>query len=333
MKLSVIGTGGIVREALTAIDYVPQIALTSIFARPHSQDKAERLAKDFSLPVNIYTDYAKLLREDDADFVYIGLVNSAHYEYAKQALLAGKNVIVEKPFTTNYAEAAELAELAQRKNLFLFEAIVPLYTACFDDIKTKLSRLGRIRLVQANFSQYSRRYDSYLQGTVLPAFDPRCGGGALYDINIYNLAFIVALFGRPREVKYEANIGFNGIDTSGVVTLTYDDFMAVAAGAKDSNSPPHFIVQGEQHWLKLNETANDPRTYTTDIKGHKEVYRFADEPEHRMVNEFRAFAQMYDAQNYEEANERLKITLDVMQVAEQARKSAGVVFPADEVAK
>ena len=55
-----------------------------------------------------YTDYQVFLGDDSFDTVYIGLTNTLHYQYAKDAILAGKHVIVEKPFTVSATEAKEL---------------------------------------------------------------------------------------------------------------------------------------------------------------------------------------------------------------------------------
>ena len=200
MKLAIIGTGLIVHEgALPALKEVSEIQTTAIFARPKSRDKAEKLAAEYSIP-KIYTDYDELLADAEIDFVYIGLINSVHYEYTKKALAAGKNVIVEKPFANTAAEVEELKNIALEKNLYVFEAVTTLNLPNFFAIKEKLPELGKIRAVTANYSQYSSRYDKYLQGEVAPAFDPKSFGGALYDINIYNLNFIVGLFGEPLAV-------------------------------------------------------------------------------------------------------------------------------------
>ena len=87
MRLALIGTGKIVREALQALQEISsdQIQRQAIFGRPHSWEKAEALAAEFGVP-QVYTDYEALLASPDIDFVYIGLVNSAHYDYTKQAL-------------------------------------------------------------------------------------------------------------------------------------------------------------------------------------------------------------------------------------------------------
>ena len=65
----------------------------------------------------------------------------------------------------------------------------------YQNIQTVLSRIGEIKLIQCNYSQYSSRYDAYLRQEVLPAFDPEQYGGALYDINVYNVHFVQGVFG------------------------------------------------------------------------------------------------------------------------------------------
>ena len=53
-----------------------------------------------------------------------------------------------------------------------------------------------------NYSQYSSRYDAFKQGTILPAFDYHKSGGALMDINVYNVNAIISLFGQPVSIGY-----------------------------------------------------------------------------------------------------------------------------------
>lgn len=318
MKLAIIGTGLIVNEgALPALKDVPEIQTAAIFARPKSRDKAEKFAAEYSIP-KIFTDYDELLADAEIDFVYIGLINSVHYEYAKKALAAGKNVIVEKPFATTAAEVAEIKNFALEKNLYVFEAVTTLNLPNFFAIKEKLPELGKIRAVTANFSQYSSRYDKYLQGEVAPAFDPKSFGGALYDINIYNLNFIVGLFGEPLSVDYTANIGFNGADTSGVAVLKYEDFFATALGAKDSDSPSFILIQGEKGYIKTIGTPNKLEEFKFSLRGSGEVEKFAlNKFSHRMVHEFKNFAQIYHEKNFAEMKHGLENSLAVMKTAEK----------------
>ena len=195
MKLAMLGTGKIVQDALLALREVPEITVDSVFARQQSREKAERLAAEWQIP-HVYTDMQALLASD-CDTVYVGLANHVHVPYAELALRGGHDVIMEKPFAPCGSDVAAMRALAKKQGRLIIEAVTPFFLPNFAVIREALPKLGRIRAVQANYSQYSSRYDAYREGTVLPAFDPARFGGALYDINIYNLNLIVALFGKP----------------------------------------------------------------------------------------------------------------------------------------
>lgn len=328
MKLGIVGSGGIVREVLKALQEVEEVQVTAIFVRPHSKAKGDELAGQYNIP-SVYTDYTEFLHHADMDFAYIGLINSAHFSYTRNALLAGKNVIVEKPFASNLKEVKLLAELAQGKKLFLFEAVSLLHMPNYAKLKELLPQIGRITMVQANYSQYSSRYDKYLAGEVLPAFDPALSGGSLYDINIYNLNLIIGLFGAPETVSYTASIGFNGIDTSGVALLQYKGFPAIAVGAKDSDSPSGCTIQGEKGWLRCDGVPGELNSVELCLrKQEPQLYRL-NTYTHRLAHEFKDFADIFAAHDLAACEHYLNISLQVAAATEKARLSVGIHFPAD----
>ena len=329
MKLAMIGSGKIVKEALFAACGIGNITICAIFARQHSRDTAETLAAEYSIP-EVYTDYGELLASTAADTVYIGLVNSVHYEYAKQALLSGKHVILEKPFTGTVREAEELAAIARERHLILLEAITVMHYNLFHDMREHLPDLGEIRVVLANYSQSSSRYDAYLDGNVHASLDPQYQGGALRDINVYNIHYCAGLFGMPSEVLYFPNKGFNGVDTSGTLIMTYPGFQAVCTGAKDSDSPGFVSVQGESGWMKLSGRPNAPDTLDVaariPVRGvtvpqYKMQHFEADYGRHRMTPEFRRFASIIDEGDFDAARELLEETLCVVRILEAVQGS------------
>mgnify|MGYP000998239663 FL=1 len=328
MKIAVVGTGMIAREALIALQQVEGVEVVTICARPQSREKARALAQEFRVP-QVATDYAAMLTAHGADFVYLGIVNSVHFDYARQAIAAGWHVIVEKPFTSTLAEAEELIARARAAGCYLFEAVTPLFLPNYVGILEALPQLGLIRLVQANFSQYSSRYDRYLARDVAPAFDPSLSGGALYDLNVYNLELIVSLFGRPKSAAYTANVGFNGIDTSGVMTLRYDGFVATAAAAKDSSSPSFFMIQGESGWIRADGAVNALSSFTVGLRGREPETYELNRHEHRMVHEFEAMREIFTRKDYMSVEEGLQTSRTVMAVMEKARLMAGIQFRAD----
>ena len=330
MKLGIVGSGGIVKEVLTALKPIDTVDVQAIWVRPHSEAQGHTLAQDNNIP-QVYTDYEAFLEEANIDTVYIGLVNSAHYAYTEKALFAGRNVIVEKPFGSNLREVRELVQLAKTLNLFLWEAVSLLHMPNFRKLQKLLPKLGPIRMVQANYSQYSSRYDKYLAGTVLPVFDPQLSGGALYDINIYNLNLITGLFGVPNRLIYQAHKGFNGIDTSGVLLMSYPDFQAIAVGAKDSASPNSCLIQGEKGWLMVDGAPNEMNKISFWLRNESQPKEFAlNKYQHRLSHEFEHFAKMLQADDIAGRDYYLDISLKVAEIAEKARLSAGIKFPADD---
>lgn len=338
MKLALLGTGKIVEDALVALEPLNGIEKVAIFARPHSKNKGEALQKKHNI-TEVYTDVYKLLAESTADTIYIGLINSVHFEYAKKSLLAGKNVILEKPFTATYAEALELKEIAEKNKLFIFEAVTILHNEVYSRLSSDLNKIGTIRAVLCNYSQYSSRYDDYLKGEVAHSFDPNYCGGALYDINVYNVHYCVSLFGMPKNVQYYPNIGFNGIDISGSLVLQYDGFTAVCTGAKDSDSPCFVSIQGEDGYIRIPDKPNVARAYeinyvdkanqtlTKDAAGAMVRNSIKDElvPApvfHRMTQEFNDFAQIIDTKDYKSAKLLLEETCNVVKVLEDGLNSA-----------
>ena len=311
MKLGILGTGFIITDALDAISEVPEIEKKAIFARPKSKEKGEEFAEKYGIE-KVYTDYDELLASDEIDTVYVGLINSVHYEYTKKALLAGKDVILEKPFTTTVEETKELAQIAKDNGRFLFEAITNRHSKVYDKIKEELPKIGRIRLAMGNYSQYSSRYERYKNKDVAPAFDPEAFGGALNDLGIYNLSLTVSLLGVPKELRYDANVGFNGVDVSGVVTLRYDDFIVTLSVAKDSDSPCYFTVQGEDGYIRIPGKPNEAEQ--VDIMIGDKYEEYVPEPDkNRMVQEFRDFAAMQAQGDKERMYAELETTVRVME--------------------
>lgn len=316
MKLTVVGTGKIVEEALPIITATNGIQVQALVSTPRSQEKAKALADHYRIQ-NLYTDLEEALTNPNTDTVYVATPNHLHYEMTKAALLAGKHVICEKPFTLKEAQAQELAEIAKRKQLILLEAITNLYLENFAVLKEELANLGDIKIVDCNYSQYSSRYDAFKEGVIAPAFDPEKGGGALRDLNIYNIHLVVALFGLPKTVNYLPNME-RGVDTSGILLMDYLDFKVVCIAAKDCSAEVRTTIQGNRGSLIVAGESNTlPQVQVTENGIEPRVIN-KNGSEHRMAAEFRVFQAIIDERDFERAQEALDHSLKVMKVLDLA---------------
>lgn len=326
MNIATIGTGFIVDTFLEAVREIDQIQCVAMYSR--KEETAKALAEKYQISA-IYTDLDKMYTAADIDIVYIASPNSLHFDYVSRALNVGKHVICEKPFTSTVEEADRLIALAKQNNLMLFEGITTIHLPNFQIIKEQMEKLGEIKIVQCNYSQYSSRYNQLLAGETPNVFNPKFSGGALADINIYNLHFILGLFGEPEAVHYTANIHPNGIDTSGVAVMKYPGFVATCTGAKDTGSMNFVLIQGEKGYIHVVGGAN----------GCKHIKLYVEDQEMEWNNqtgsnmlyyELLAFKEIFQTEDYERCYQLLDHSKSVMKVFEQARKDGGIVFAADE---
>ena len=178
MRLGIAGAGMIVRGLFSFIHEIEGIELEAIASTEKSIERVKQMAKESRLKKDSLYFY-ELLYDVYIDVMYIATPNHLHYQMFKQALERGKHVICEKPFTSRVEELEELSQLAKEKHLFLFEAISTQYLPNVLKIKEKLNELGNIKIVTANYSQYSSRYNAFKEGIIQPAFDYTKSGGAL----------------------------------------------------------------------------------------------------------------------------------------------------------
>lgn len=201
MKLGIIGSGKIVHDFLSIADQIPNLELAALSTTKRSHQIGLELQEKYNIS-KLYQDNTDLFNDANVDTVYVAVPNSLHFSIAKAALEAGKNVICEKPFVTTTDEARELKEIADKNQVIIVEAITNIYLENFKFIEDNLAKIAPIHVVNLNYTQYSSRYDAFLEGDIQPAFDPKKDGGALMDLGIYNLHIIIKLFGKPDSVKY-----------------------------------------------------------------------------------------------------------------------------------
>ena len=315
MNLGIVGAGMIVKDFLSFTHELPEIKLEAIVAR--NIENLKNLQNTYNIK-QIYTDLDECLSSPRIDTIYVAVPNNLHYSVAKKALEAGKNVICEKPFTLNYHETVELFELAESKNLILIEAITNQYLPNYLEIKENLSQIGNIRLVECNFSQLSSRYEAFKKGIIAPVFDKNQGGGVLGDLNIYNIHFVVGLFGAPKNSEYYPNI-VREVDTSGILILEYDEFKVVCIAAKDTYNNSYANIQGDKGLIKVIGTLNEVPNYIiknneVEMKVNKNIHK------HRMYSEFKKFIDVIDNKDFDFMQKQKKHSLAVMEIFDKSRK-------------
>ncbi|HHV3428328.1 TPA: Gfo/Idh/MocA family protein, partial [Streptococcus agalactiae] len=137
---------GVVSTAKVAPRFIEGVRLAGngevVAVSSRTLESAQAFANKYHLP-KAYDKLEDMLADESIDVIYVATINQDHYKVAKAALLAGKHVLVEKPFTLTYDQANELFALAESCNLFLMEAQKSVFIPMTQVIK-KLLASGEI---------------------------------------------------------------------------------------------------------------------------------------------------------------------------------------------
>jgi len=160
-------------------------------------ERTKNLAQEKYSNVKVFRSLEEMLADDNIELVVINTPNKTHYDFTKLALLAGKHVICEKPFTVSVAEAKELIDLAdsQQKKLSVFQN--RRYDSDFRTIQTVVAKhsLGNIIEAEFHFDRFKEELSPKLHKET-----PGQGTGALYDLGAHLIDQALQLFGMPKAV-------------------------------------------------------------------------------------------------------------------------------------
>ena len=293
MKVGILGTGMIVKALMKTIDKM-NFSYTVVLGTKETEEETAAMCREHGLD-GYFLDYDELLASD-VDTIYVALPNHLHAAFAKKVLLHDKHVIIEKPITSNAAQLKDLMETAKEHHRMI---------------------------VSFNYSQYSSRYDAFKRGEVLAAFDPKRAGGALMDINVYNIHAAVGLFGRPESIRYEANVE-RDIDTSGIMTMDYGKFKLSAIRAKDCKAPVRCTIQGTEGCIVIAKPVNQMESFELILNDGTTAEYKTEHPEHRLYYEFVEFQKMMETEDWERHDQMLAVSLAAAEILEEGRRQNGI---------
>ena len=266
MKMAILGAGKIAEIMANTIADMDQVESYAIGARDLSR------AQDFATRHGFekaYGSYEEMLQDDNIDLVYIAIPHSHHYETIKLCLKYGKNVLCEKAFTVNAAQAREVLTLAKEKQLLLTEAIWTRYNPMrkvLDDLIDS-GIIGKVHSVTANLC--------YVLQDLERNKKPELAGGALLDLGIYPLNFAcMVLKGQIKDIQSSAVMNQYGVDDSNSMLLIFDDgTTATLHSSQLVSSERGGYVYGSEGYIVVENINNVQgyRVYNRDHELIKEV--------------------------------------------------------------
>ena len=222
------------------LDKHPGFNLKKIVER-HQQHTKE--IYPYIMVVNNFND---LLNDQEIDLVVICTPNTSHYLIAKQCLMAGKHIVIEKPFTPTSKEADELIRIAESKNLNLFV----YHNRRWDNDFLTVKKVLEAELL-GDISEYEVHFDRYKPEIIIGAWrdEKKPGGGILFDLGSHLIDQALHLFGFPDSISADIRIQREGskVDDYFDLMLHYPAFNAtLKAGMLVKEPGPRFILHGSK---------------------------------------------------------------------------------------
>ncbi|MBC6367768.1 oxidoreductase [Algoriphagus sp. AK58] len=254
IRTALVGYGSVAEKMhAPLIDICPDLDFVAVVER-HGNRCEEKFPK-----VRTFRSLEELLESDLVDLVCITTPNEFHFPMAKQCLLAGKHVVVDKPVTVNSWEAEELESIASEKGLICSIFHNRRYDGDFRTLQKLVSEntLGRLVYLESHFDRFRPQVSENWREKEVP------GNGITYDLGVHLIDQIVMLFGAPESIfadiqKQRTNaVSDDYFD----ISLFYPGFKArVTAGVLVNVTTPKFLLLGEKgsyqkYFLDVQEQA------------------------------------------------------------------------------
>lgn len=166
-------------------------------------ERSKHLAQQRYPYVKIYADVTSMINDPSLELIIVNTPNYTHYEYTKAALLAGKHVVVEKPFTVNSAEGEELIELAKKQDKLIIVYQNRRYDSDYKIVR-KVVQDGLIGDVLEVEFHYDRFKEELSYKKHKEQASP--GTGVLYDLGSHLIDQALTIFGMPEAVFGDVRI-------------------------------------------------------------------------------------------------------------------------------
>lgn len=209
-------------------------------------ERTQNLAKEKYPDIKTFRRLEELLADDTIGMVVVNTPSVTHYEYTKMALLAGKHVVVEKPFTATVREARELIALAKSQNLKLSVYHNRRYDSDFMTVKKVVDEKLLGPIVDAEI-----RYDRFVPTLSYKTHKetPTAAVGSLYDLGSHLIDQALQLFGRPKAVFADIDIFRDGskVDDYFDVKLYYETHrVSLKSSYYVREAMPGFQIHGKK---------------------------------------------------------------------------------------
>ncbi|KAM9480779.1 trans-1,2-dihydrobenzene-1,2-diol dehydrogenase isoform 1-T1 [Clarias gariepinus] len=330
LRWGICSAGKISHDFTVALKTLPPEEQQVVAVAARNLKRAEEFAQKHCIP-KVYSSYEELAKDPEIDVVYVGTIHPHHLPVGIMFLNAKKNVLCEKPLAMNLREAKELVATAKTNNVFLMEAVWTRFFPASLEISRLLAQeaVGEVKLVRADFGACLKN--------ISRSVEKELGGGALLDIGIYCLQFVLMVYDgeKPESIQASGVCLDSGVDESMVVTLKFSrERLAVCTCTIAVDLPNEAVIFGTKGTIKVPAPMWSP---TSLIVNGKETQYPVPEP-YLPLNFINSTGMRYEAEEVRQCllkglkeSSRMSHQDSALLAAimDECRKQVGVVYSQD----
>lgn len=238
-----VGLGGLTFHIPFVLALPQYFTLRAVLERNPAQPGgklAARFGPEAAKGVTVYRTYEEVLADSEIELIVISTPSETHYALAKQALEAGKHVLVDKPVTASAKDAYELGDLARAKQRILYPFQNRRWDSDFLTLRKLLNlppsdprSLGTLVEFESRFDRYRTVLKNTWKDLPIPA------NGLTYDLGAHLIDQALVLFGRPQKitafVENVRGIGHKDVDDACTIYLHYPGLPAVGSDVQPAS--------------------------------------------------------------------------------------------------
>ena len=273
----ILGPGSIATKFATDLKNLPDARLAAVGSR--SKERAQAFAEQYG-GERAYGSYVEMIDDPHVDIVYVSTPHPFHMEHTLLCLERGKAVLCEKPMEADASRVERMIAAADKKGLFLMEAMWTRYAPVVVQVRQWLSegRIGDVRMLTVDFGFRSGWNP---QGRLL---NPELAGGAILDVGVYVVSMAYMVMGKePKTMYATGHLGATGVDEQTAFMLGYEDgAYAQLSCSVRAASPQEMRIMGTEgsihvpaFWhppsATLQVAGQDPEVVTGEVGYHFEA--------------------------------------------------------------
>lgn len=270
VRWAVMGCGAIARKFVEDMPFVKD----GVIAAAGSRDlrKAKAFADEYGIAAACGS-YEELAAREDVDAVYIATPHPMHADNAIMCINASKAVLCEKPIAMNAAQTRQMIAAAQKKGVFLMEAMWTRFIPATKKLALliKSGAAGDIKSANIDFGFMGDFPDEHR------LYNPALGGGAMLDVGIYAVSMASLVFGkRPQRICGIAVQGRTGVDVNDAVCFDYGDGrIASLQFGCSAYTPTEATICGTKGFIRLERPFFKSQRITVFTPDEQKIYDIA----------------------------------------------------------